>query len=311
MDKIKHLYIIGNGFDIFSGLKTKYINFAGWLQYRYPFIYDELFAIYDVEAEWWKDFEQQLGFLDVDKFVKKYSYCNTNDKIISESEEEKNFEKKHKLPPSLVFDSKCANRLKGLLDELQYCFEKWVDYCMNSLIIPRYIKLETKSSYFINFNYTDVIECLYQIPEDRVLHIHGRASKREHLVFGHNNHLYDVRGADYKKVCDVLNGYEKNPYDYICKNNYLSDLLKNVENVHIYGFSFSPVDEDYIDWIYKKTSENCLWEISWFSDNDKERIEQLMRWKLKNRLKLIRLDELEVKKYSILGSADFATNPFI
>lgn len=39
MSSMKHLYIIGNGFDIFSGLRTRYVDFRHWLQYTYPFIY--------------------------------------------------------------------------------------------------------------------------------------------------------------------------------------------------------------------------------------------------------------------------------
>ena len=53
---MKHLYIIGNGFDIYTGLATRYSDFRLWLENNYPFIYENLQAVYDVDAEWWNDF---------------------------------------------------------------------------------------------------------------------------------------------------------------------------------------------------------------------------------------------------------------
>ena len=35
---MKHLYIIGNGFDIYTGLATRYADFRLWLENNYPFI---------------------------------------------------------------------------------------------------------------------------------------------------------------------------------------------------------------------------------------------------------------------------------
>lgn len=49
---MKHLYIIGNGFDIYTGLATRYSDFRLWLENNYPFIYENLQAVYDIDAEW-------------------------------------------------------------------------------------------------------------------------------------------------------------------------------------------------------------------------------------------------------------------
>lgn len=141
---------------------------------------------------------------------------------------------------------------------------------------------------------TDVLQCLYEIPEERVLHIHGRASKHEHLIFGHNSYPHSSASVDEEQTCSELRRYEKNPYENIYKYNELPKSIANVENVHIYGFSFSPVDEDYMDWIYKHTPETSQWEVSWFSDIDKQRIDSFLldHWKMKDRIKLIRLEDI-------------------
>ena len=43
-----------------------------------------------------------------------------------------------------------------------------------------------RCAYFLSFNYTDTFEVLYGIPEESIIHIHGRASFKEKLVVGHN-----------------------------------------------------------------------------------------------------------------------------
>lgn len=88
--------------------------------------------------------------------------------------------------------------------------------------------------------------------------------------------------------------YEKNPYEYIFKHEDLPGILKDVEQVHIYGFSFSQLDEDYLDWVYRSVPESSQWEVSWYSDIDKQRINSfiLNHWHVKDRIKLIRLEEI-------------------
>ena len=185
---MKHLYIIGNGFDIYTGLATRYSDFRLWLENNYPFIYENLQSVYGIDAEWWNDFEMQLGELDINKFIKKFTPPEkTTREIIAEVEHRKKLDKKYgsdMLPESP--DSYCARCLGGLLDVLQYCFEKWIEDCHSVIVDPQYICIEKEDSFFINFNYTDVLEVLYKIPEERVLHIHGRSKKHERLIFGHD-----------------------------------------------------------------------------------------------------------------------------
>ena len=110
-----------------------------------------------------------------------------------------------------------------MLDVLQYCFEKWVDKCQKSITNPKYIHIEKEDSFFINFNYTDVLEMLYKIPEERVLHIHGRSSKHEHLIYGHNASLLgDSISKDEEQVHFELLVSDKNQNGY---NNVSQSLI--------------------------------------------------------------------------------------
>ena len=292
---MKHLYIIGNGFDIHTGLRTRYVDFRLWLENNYPFIFENMQATYDMDVEWWNDFEVQLGKLDIKKYIKKFTpQEKSKDEILAEIKRRKNFEEKYNLPPNLHPDVPCARRLRGLLDILQYSFGKWVESCQSLITNPKYINLEIEDSFFIN--YTDVLEGLYKIPEERVLHIHGRSSKSEHLIYGHNNSFLQGNAItkEEQKVCFELGIYHKNPYEHIIRHDELLEIIKNIKYIHIYGFSFSPVDEDYIDWIFNNVQINSHWEISWFSETDINRIDKFVldHWSLKNRLKLIKLEDI-------------------
>ena len=294
---MKHLYIIGNGFDIYTGLATRYSDFRLWLENSYPFIYENLQAVYDIDAEWWNDFELQLGKLDVNKFVKQFTPPEKSiDEIMAEIEQRKKLEEKYgsDMLPGYP-DSYCAKCLRGMLDVLHYCFGKWIEDQHRVIINPQYLRIEKEDSFFINFNYTDVLELLYKIPEERILHIHGRLTRRERLIYGHNMFL-SGSSMDHNedKVCFELNKYQKNPYEHIYKHEELNEVVKDVEYVHIYGFSFSTIDEDYIDWVFKNVSSRTKWEVSWFTNEDKNRIDRfvLEHWGLKDRLKIIRLEEV-------------------
>ena len=52
---MKHLYIIGNGFDLFTGLHTSYSDFKHWLEHKYIFVYENMKAAYNMDGKWWNN----------------------------------------------------------------------------------------------------------------------------------------------------------------------------------------------------------------------------------------------------------------
>ena len=247
-------------------------------------------------CEWWYDFEIQLGKLDVKRYVRKFaSPGKSMKKIMKEIEERRAFEEKYNLPPNLHYDSECARRLRGLLDVLQYCFERWVEDTTKMVNNPKFTHIEKRDSYFMTFNYTDVLQWFYGIKDEQVLFIHGRASKHDRLIFGHNqHHMGGMISEDEQQTNFELDRYYKNPYEYIFKHDDLPQKLSDVEFVHVYGFSISEVDEDYLDWIEMHTPANSQWEFSWYSEEDKNRIDRfiLNHWRLKDRYSLMQLQEI-------------------
>lgn len=298
---MEHLYIIGNGFDIFSGLKTSYRDFRKWLKNHYIFALEALEATYgNTNIEWWNDFEASLGKLDISRYVAKYTPPQRSiSEIIKEVAVKRKNMQQLNLPPSLSISSPCADRLSGLFGIIHYCLGKWIN-SMTSVNNPKMVKLALEDSCFVNFNYTNILELWYKIPKDRILHIHGCAADQGNkLIFGHNSYrrgtLYPFDGD---KVCDVLERYHKNPYEYIFKNDVFFEKINGVKFVHIFGLSFSPVDIDYIDWIYHHTPKDATWEVSWYSDEDKKRIDNfiLEHFNLNGRIKKIQLESIEQKQ---------------
>lgn len=299
--RMKHLYIIGNGFDLFTGLHTSYSDFKRWLEVNNIFVYENMLAAYNMDGEWWNDFETQLGMLDVEEYTRRFTPLEkSSTEILADlkEREQKGEDQRQKGDgvPNLYANTPCANRLRGLLDILQFCFERWVDDCQKSINNPIYADIERDDSYFINFNYTDVLEGLYKIPGNRVLHLHGRASKHERLIIGHNSHPYgDMHASkDIEKTCLELSRYEKNPYEFINKHADLPEILSMVEEIHVYGFSISPIDEDYLDWIERNVPQCRKWEFNWYSDKDKERIVKFVldHWRIKDKYQLMQLHQI-------------------
>ena len=59
---MKHLYVIGNGFDLHHNMKTSWTHFKNWLiEKDLSVIYtiEELFA--DCDDDWWQSFESNLA----------------------------------------------------------------------------------------------------------------------------------------------------------------------------------------------------------------------------------------------------------
>ena len=125
-----------------------------------------------------------------------------------------------------------------------------------------------ESSLFITFNYTSVLEGVYHIPSESILHIHGTAGKHN-LIFGYPGEPHSVdypkdwdgftESFDYSYFNEILLKTNKNT-DKIIKDH--SDFwcrLDSVDKIVIIGSSIGD-DADYFEQIHKCTKErNPTW----------------------------------------------------
>lgn len=60
----KHLYIIGNGFDLHHRINCSYKDFRKWVYENDFAVFDKVDEIYGVyDDDWWSDFENKLDIL--------------------------------------------------------------------------------------------------------------------------------------------------------------------------------------------------------------------------------------------------------
>lgn len=126
---MKHLYIIGNGFDILTGLKTRYSDFWLWLEHTYPFVFENMQEAYEMNGEWWNDFETQLGKLNVKNYVRKFTPPVPPIEELIKHIEERNATNDKKLTQQDLYGSPGAN------------YRHKRPRCLKLCIIPIYSKL--------------------------------------------------------------------------------------------------------------------------------------------------------------------------
>lgn len=265
-------FIIGNGFDRAHGMPTGYGDFKRWLieNYRLDVIH-ELQSAYPIQKGddylLWCDFEKALGEYDFDTVINR-SWENLYLTEVS-------------LGNQLLGGGLIATQLPEIIDE---AFSKWV----RSIQMPteRVYDNITKSSIYLSFNYTDTLEQLYEIPDRHVLHIHGRASKGDKLIVGHNRM---INPADFwddniemrennermQRLTD-MNTLCKPVYEIIERNEWFFKRLNSVKDIHIIGHSCETVDYPYFRKVKESVQINSLWHFNPHSDDDKVKEKKLI-----------------------------------
>ena len=314
---MKHLYIIGNGFDLHHHIPSRYLDYREWLENHYPDVLYRIENYFDnlsTPSEW-NNFEQQLAEKDF------YSYA---------------VDVAHESMPDFSSDEFSdrdyhASEINAEIDSLNICtdieatFSEWIDSLPNGNI-QRKLILSRESRYFITFNYSLTLERVYNIPLKDILYIHGRQGD-DRYVLGHGKNkdeLQSMSGMHYPEPpeeiapeqyeewysehgCDmfieqakdsairVIAEMKKNIDGIIQANQDTFSSLKDVQIIHIYGFSFSPIDMPYLYEIAKNVDmKNVQWKISYYSLCDKEKVEEfLAEFQIPdNHFKLVKLDDL-------------------
>lgn len=258
------LFVIGNGFDIYSGMKTSYKEFYNFLKTKYPDFFDSIAKTFLAENETdrlWSNFEESLADFNADTFLSKN-----------------------------VSPNEISNKKLDLKDKLALYFRMWIE-SYPTLSTDRSIKLPY-DGFYINFNYTTTLETTYGIPDDSIVHIHGSIyDKNTPFIFGHNSketiddlcESYGIiENGEMQCTVDEFNlllSTEmllytlKKPVDNVINKMLLQLTIYNkVDEVIVLGHSLGYVDWDYFHYISKSIPKNVPWTISAYSERDKEQI---------------------------------------
>ncbi|MAA92944.1 MAG: hypothetical protein CML22_06670 [Rheinheimera sp.] len=306
---MKTLYVIGNGFDLHHRLPTSYGGFKEFARYS-PFAraFERYFAFsvrYKTLDEVWNELEQNLSEFSVDDLIDHKTDYYDDDP----HEDQFNYE----------VDTEIDNLTVGLVKALH-------DYLTPAEIHPiragTYLELDHDAR-FINFNYTNTLQRIYQIPPANICHIHGTLSGPTQLVIGHGlehseyeppKPIDESRYTD-EQLSDMFDDFSQKSQDAIesahCYYNLsIKDTqsciamhhdflyaLHDIERVVVLGHSLEEVDYPYFELLNELVTPGCLWQASYYEEKERQSI-----W---NNLKCIVND---VTRMALFEMTDFTLN---
>lgn len=291
------LFVIGNGFDMGHGLKTKYPDFRNYLSRCYPeFLasFEENYMIVKQDL-WWNELEANLA--------------NINDDVMVEQADSVEFGLEGgDIGIEDTLYSEFGHRYEYIENFSKY-MKQWIRSVrirdlkkVTSLIVP------SAGDKYVTFNYTGVLERVYSIPSSDILHIHGSLRIKDgDPVIGHGdsekiNELSEKlklfeESFDEKKVagCRVARDYLMTTFK---DTNRMSWKLVNfvpegTEHILVIGHSIAGVDQTYFSEIDRLTGKAANWQVYYYGESKKDELsENILKCGIdENRVKLVVSDE--------------------
>ena len=247
---MNRLFIIGNGFDLAHGLKTKYSDF--------------------------KEYLKNTGQHDIVSIIDKHVSKDTKD---TKDTKEWNSLESDMGQYVRYGNYEEVSKMCDVITKMRKYLREWILSINTSSVSPA-LKPEIMSTgdIYLSFNYTDTLE-QFGIPENQILYIHGKAKDTsKELIFGHNtyvNNLSNVSNNNQllevidKKIgeCNILT--RKYADHNIMVNRDFFESLSDITEIVVLGHSFSDVDFPYFVEIKKRVSDNCKWYVSYYYNSEK------------------------------------------
>ena len=269
----KTLYIIGNGFELYHGQKSKYLDFKKHLKDTNPELLNSLEEYFDA-PNLWSDFEENLEYLDTEKIVDR---CIKYLEPYSADDWEESY--------NYIFQQEINKIINLLTSDLKKSFTKWI---INLKLPPDAIekKIQIKdNSVFMNFNYTDTLEKIYNIQNRKIFYIHNKVvDNNSTLILGHSRVPKEKKTVNESKVVEdndirviegnqILDSFFKETYKsieiIIAENIEYFNSLSEITEIYVLGHSLSVVDIKYFEEIVKKINiKDAKWIISYFNNKD-------------------------------------------
>jgi len=263
------LYVIGNGFDLWYGLPTSYSDFhqchGSSLEE-----YSEYFSL--GTGPLWHSFENDLGRFAWSSFYDNHNHTDPMADNFRHSE-------------VYGFEDDLREQAEGMVEHFKELFTEWIESIDIDDTLAKFPFIN--NARYLSFNYTSLLDSLYGINQEKVLHIHGSLTNGGQLVFGHglsiheepemdedgnsNRHMFsDSEGAAKYPLYKL-----KKPVDEILEReqNYFQSL-HDVNVVVILGHSLNDIDLPYFRQIFV-AAPNSYWIVSYREDEAESHAQQL------------------------------------
>lgn len=283
--KNNNLYIIGNGFDIYHGIPSRYSDFKEYLKLCNLAVHDHVIEYLPVQENWC-DLEVAFAHLDVDhvideamQFLQSYSTEDWSDSYHHDYQYE--------------LDQIISHLSSGL--KSHFC--EWI----GQLKLPLRDNLPcnpiqiNRNGIYLTFNYTKTLQSVYGVGNDNVLHVHGESEQDEsEIVLGHswdpedipdlndvpNPEDMDTRINEGNELVNAYFGRTFKPSRKIIEENasFFSNL-SSISKIYVLGHSISEVDLPYFEEVAGKVNESAEWVVTYYDeeelDHHKEKIRDL------------------------------------
>lgn len=300
---MKKLYTIGNGFDLAHGLHTDYWTFRTYIEQHYPEFLIAFEKRYDIEqldhTEPWYTIEDQKRW---NQAVNKALWSSFEDSMGQPNTTE-----------MLSFSTSVLNNMYldggniciqdtmdaywkkqfGFIHLLQDYLKEWVEQIDVETVRPRKnMLIRDEEDYFLNFNYTDVLERVYKMK--RVIHIHGSVERVSDIppMIGHCNkteieqHRQWAREANAEcnegeasiqnAIADYLDAILKDTNSIIDYHHSFFHSLNNIEQIVVIGWSAGSADIPYLLKIKECVSRDTSWVVYWYDDEALFRLKKVL-----------------------------------
>ena len=295
---MKRLYIIGNGFDLHHGLPTSYWCYKEYLKTTEPEFVDrfddfiERYVIPNVidrvvDIENWSELESYT------KFIYGFDVEEILEEALASAEDDMD-------RASYWHDIQyMSDKYSEWINGIRTSFSEWIKTIKYSPNMKDKDLHIDKNAMYLNFNYTDTLEVLYEVPHKNILHIHGNLSGD--IIFGNNEIPEDViesslleidthEDADWRisEASEILNSvlkqtklYYKDTFTQINKNKRFFEQIKECEEIIIMGFGFGDEDDDYMDEIAVQVGNLKRIKVYYHKEKDIENFKEKLLGKIK------------------------------
>ena len=182
------------------------------------------------------------------------------------------------------------------IEMLNHYVWKWAKQIRLNKAYPRKTCfIENTEDYFLTFNYTSVLERVYQISSDRICHIHGGLTPycKEKPILGHGNaDKLAIYREKAKRADDEFDEGAKSIYTAIAKfyerifkdtNRQINihrgffENLADITSVNIIGHSMSDVDLPYFQSVQLYSPDRKTWNVYYYDKEEQNSMkEQLL-----------------------------------
>lgn len=273
------MFIIGNGFDLGHDLHTNYGDFRSYLEDNQEEFLRDFEKSYDISFNnigipLWNDLEGNLANIDEDLLFDEM-YQQTDLGLESGNIE---------IEDTLIYHFRKSFKY---IEKLTIYLKDWIEQVNLGLVglnrRTSFIQKDNQDIY-INFNYTTILEDVYKIPEENILHIHGVVSSESDLVLGHSStNKIDYFNEQYNKFHNQFDEQRAPIYkalaEYCYKtykdvNSYIDELFslefESIEKVIVIGHSLGTVDLPYFQRIKENIDKDVEWKIYYYAEKQIE-----------------------------------------